>query len=80
MITFATAPEGYWSRYDSDIIFLKLNPAAGKHCGSTEIAIQGEIRAVLWFIGGPGTGPLPVWNALIGNITIAVSIPWFLRG
>jgi len=27
-----------------------------------------------------GTGPLPVRSANIANITIAIYIPWFLRG
>ncbi len=65
---------------ESDILFFKLNPEAGKHCGLTKVVLQGTLEAVQWFIGGPGTGPLPVWSAPIANITIITYIPWFLRG
>lgn len=80
MVTCATAPEGYWSRSQSDVAFLKLNPAAGGHCGLTKVVLQGTLKAVEWYIGGPGTGPIPVWDHDIGNISITVCIPWFLRG
>lgn len=68
------------TRTESDILFVKFNPAAGKHCGLTKIVLQGTLAAVQWFIGGPLTGPLPIWIAPIANITIITYIPWFLRG
>jgi len=80
MVTCATAPEGCWSRSASDVVFFKLNPAAGGHCGLTRVVLQGTLRAREWFIGGPGTGPISVWSNDIANVTIAFSIPWFLRG
>ena len=64
----------------SDILFFKLNPAAGKHCGLTKVVLRGTLTAVQWFIGGPGTGPFPIWGANIANITTTIDIPWFLRG
>jgi len=65
---------------ESDVLFFKLDPIAGRHCGLTKVVLQGTLKAVQWFIGGPGTGPIPVWSANIANITIAIHIPWFLRG
>jgi len=65
---------------ESDILFFKLNSAAGKHCGLTKVVLQGTLRAVQWFIGGPGTGPIPVWSADVANIITTIYIPWFLRG
>jgi len=67
-------------RSKSDIIFFKLNPVAGKHCGLTKVVLEGTLEVWQWFIGGPGTGPLPVWSAPIADITITIYIPWFLRG
>ena len=78
-LSVPSPPQGE-SRSESDVLFFKLNPIAGRHCGLTKVVLQGTLEAVQWFIGGPGTGPIPVWSANIANITIAIHIPWFLRG
>jgi len=78
-LSIPSPPQGE-IRAESDIIFFKLNPVAGKHCGLTKVVLQGTLEACQWFIGGPGTGPVPVWNTPIADITITIYIPWFLRG
>jgi hypothetical protein len=64
----------------SDIIFFKLNPAGGGHCGLIKVVVKGTLVAEQWFMGSPGTGPIRVWNAPIADIKTTVYIPWFLRG
>ena len=66
---------------DSDVVFFKLNPAAGKHCGMTKIVLKGTLRATYWIlVGGIPPRDILEFPYPIGNIEITLCIPWFLRG
>lgn len=66
---------------DSDVVFFKLNPVAGKHCGMTKIVLKGTLRATYWILVG-GIPPTDIleFPYPMGNIEITLCIPWFLRG
>jgi hypothetical protein len=74
------APEGHSSRYESDVIFFKLDPTAGKRCGLTKVVVQGRIDVTHWILTGHAPYMEPVWSTYIGNIKSTIYIPWFLRG
>jgi len=70
----------FCDQYESDVIFFQLNPAAGKHCGLTKVVVHGRIDATHWTATGHAPFREPVWSTYIGDITITICIPWFLRG
>jgi len=80
MSVHANAPEGHPYRYESDVIFFKLNPVAGRHCGLTKVVVQGRIDVTHWILTGHAPYMEPVWSTYIGNIKSTIYIPWFLRG
>ena len=53
---------------ESDLVFLGLDPTAGKRCGLTKVVLKGTLQATYWII--PSTG-LPIhWDYPLGNIEI----------
>jgi hypothetical protein len=67
------------SETTSDVLFFKLNPVAGKHCGLTKVTLQGTLRVREYWIQFP-LPPVLVWDTPIADISITICIPWFLRG
>jgi hypothetical protein len=63
----------------SDVLFFKLDPVAGKHCGLTKVTLQGTLRVREYWIQFP-LPPVLVWDTPIADISITICIPWFLRG
>jgi hypothetical protein len=62
----------------SDLVFLGLDPTAGKACGLTEAVLKGTLQATYWkvFQGYP---PIVIRQDYpIGDIEISLYIPWFL--
>lgn len=62
----------------SDIVFFKLNPVAGKHCGLLKVVLEAPLWSTYWHYNDL-VGWIPC-SALLANITITIYIPWFLRG
>jgi len=60
----------------SDLIFLGLDPTAGKTCGLTKVVLKGTLQASYWII--PYMGFPMHWDYHIGNIEITLCIPWFI--
>jgi hypothetical protein len=62
----------------SDVLFFKLNPAAGQHCGLIKVVLTAPLWCTFWHyndsVGWIGD------SSLLANIIITISIPWFLRG
>jgi len=61
----------------SDIIFLGLDPTAGKHCGLTKIVLKGTLQASYVYYHCK-SGLIFYIDYPIGNIEITLCIPWFL--
>lgn len=64
-------------RSASDLVFLGLDPTAGKHCGLTKVVLKGTLQASYWMIYLP-TGYTTHQDYPIGNIEITLNIPWFI--
>lgn len=65
----------------SDLIFLGLDPTAGKACGLTKVVLTGTLEAVYTTLGPtyPPNPPLPIVEYYpIADIEIALYIPWFI--
>jgi len=65
---------------NSDVVFFKLNPAAGKHCGMTKVVLRGRLTATYCMWEGIPPRLIEVFPYEIGNVEITLCIPWFLRG
>ncbi len=76
----STNAQPFCDQYESDVVFFKLNPAAGRHCGLTKVVVHGRIDATHWAVTGHAPFREPVWSTYIGDIAITICIPWFLRG
>jgi hypothetical protein len=60
----------------SDLVFLGLEPTAGKHCGLTKVVLKGTLLAIRW-TWPPQHDPIPD-EYPIGDIEITLCVPWFL--
>lgn len=64
----------------SDIVFLGLDPTAGKHCGLTKVVLKGTLEAVYtiyYIFDDPPPSPYEILFP-IGDIEITLYIPWFI--
>jgi len=57
----------------NDLVFFKLNPTTGKHCGLTKAVLRGTLMATYG-----SSALLSFWP--IADIEITLAIPWFVRG
>jgi hypothetical protein len=69
-----------YSRSASDVVFFKLNPAAGQHCGLTKAVLKGTLVARYGIYTGQFPPVIYYYFYPIANIEITLYIPWFLRG
>jgi hypothetical protein len=69
-----------YSRSDNDVVFFKLNPAAGKHCGLTKVVLKGTLVARYGIYTGQFPPVVYYYLYPIADIEISIYIPWFLRG
>lgn len=60
----------------SDLIFLGLDPTAGKSCGLTKVILKGTLQTTYWII--PEQGFPSHLDYPIGDVEIALCIPWFI--
>jgi len=65
----------YGDKSVSDLVFLGLDPTAGRACGLTKVVLKGTLQATYWIYTYDGRFP---WHFPIGNIEISLCVPWFI--
>ena len=66
------APDKYLGS-KNDLVFFKLDPVAGMHCGLTKVVLRGSIMAYYCTSGLIESHP-------IADVELTLCIPWFVRG